>query len=591
MTQDNNREKRNRKGLLIPIGVLVTAIGVVVVTRLDGFKKILQVGDELFSDDVVETGVGSRATIALADGSQLQLGSDSVATLDHEVIDPADLAGADLSLLLPPTGAGAEGEDGGQQTIAKVERNPLDGSPGDEFPLDEGLGGGAAGGEGVVMPRTDYLAVGVSGGGTEPGGGGGGGEEPPPPPPPPPELPTLSISDVTVREPASGGGQHGQGPEGQSSGPGPGGGSQSGTTAAAVFTVVLSEPAAEDVTVHYRTVDGTASAGADYQQTTDGILTIPAGETTGVISVIIFGDNLVEDVSELFTVELFNASANATIIDSTGIGEILDHESSGHAGPGAGEGGGGIGNAAEIVGTEGDDMLNDSGTDEGESGPTIAGLGGNDVLHGGEGDDQLYGGDGNDELYGSKGDDLLQGGEGEDVLLGGEGDDLLSGVTGNDQLYGGSGADQMSGGAGADLLDGGPGDDLLYGGGDDDVLLGGQGADLLVGGGGSDVFIFERNAVSEPDTIRDFNMGQDQLDISQLLDGFEEGDDLSAYVQLSPVEAGSSDYQLFVNANGSGGGFELIATLENLGSGSGTDPITADDLFTNGSLIVSNDVT
>ena len=54
-----------------------------------------------------------------------------------------------------------------------------------------------------------------------------------------------------------------------------------------VFTVSLSEPAAQDVFVNYTTVDGTATAGADYGAVS-GTLTIPAGSTTATITVPIY---------------------------------------------------------------------------------------------------------------------------------------------------------------------------------------------------------------------------------------------------------------------------------------------------------------
>lgn len=58
----------------------------------------------------------------------------------------------------------------------------------------------------------------------------------------------------------------------------------------------------------------------------------------------------------------------------------------------------------------------------------IIGLGGNDVLIGGNQGDCLVGGDGNDILYG---------GAGNDVLVGGAGADLLVGWTGNDSYASG----------------------------------------------------------------------------------------------------------------------------------------------------------
>lgn len=546
MAKNINEENDDRKsGVLIPIGILTAAIGVVVVTRLDGVKKFLTVGNELHSDDVIETGPGAAATISLADGSELLLGENSVATLDHEVIDPADLAGIDLNAL-PATAAGvAELAAGGQQTIAKVDLNPLRGGP-EAIPLNEGQLASSASESSVLKGSDASNSANI---GSENGNGGTG------------AVPAMAVTDVTVREPASGGG------EGQGSGPGegPGAGNQYGTYTSALFTVVLAEPATQDVTVNYRTVNGTATGGEDYAEAV-GSITIPAGETMVTIPVTVYGDDLYEGASETFTIELLDPATNEVI--ASGIGEILDNEPAGQGGPSGMDSGDGLANAVDIVGTDGDDVLIDTGgASDDQNGPTIAGLGGDDLLRGASADDRLYGGEGDDTLQGKGGDDLLQGGAGNDVLEGGGGDDILSGVTGDDQLYGDSG------------------DDLLIGGSGDDVLSGGQGMDTLVGGGGSDIFHFDNlasgNSEGNADVIRDFNLMQDKIDISELLSGYDEGEDLSSFVQVSQVE-GTNDYQLLVDPQGGGEDFTLIATLENL-----SGDITVDSLLNGGNLIVN----
>jgi Calx-beta domain-containing protein len=47
------------------------------------------------------------------------------------------------------------------------------------------------------------------------------------------------------------------------------------------------------VSVNYATADGSATAGSDYQAAS-GTLTIPAGQTTGTITVLVNGDRLGE---------------------------------------------------------------------------------------------------------------------------------------------------------------------------------------------------------------------------------------------------------------------------------------------------------
>src|SRR5207247_817718 len=69
--------------------------------------------------------------------------------------------------------------------------------------------------------------------------------------------------------------------------------------------------------------DGSAENGSDYQVAA-GTLTIPAGQTTGTITVLVNGDRLAEP-NETFVVTL-SSPTNATIADGQGIGTILDDE-------------------------------------------------------------------------------------------------------------------------------------------------------------------------------------------------------------------------------------------------------------------------
>ena len=87
----------------------------------------------------------------------------------------------------------------------------------------------------------------------------------------------------------------------------------------AVFTVSLSPPSSQVVTVEYRTVDGTAGAGSDYS-TTSGTLRFDPLETTKTIQVPVLTDSLSEP-SEDFEVELRNPS-RATLDDARGVGTI-----------------------------------------------------------------------------------------------------------------------------------------------------------------------------------------------------------------------------------------------------------------------------
>ncbi|NQW51288.1 MAG: DUF4114 domain-containing protein, partial [Rhodospirillales bacterium] len=172
-----------------------------------------------------------------------------------------------------------------------------------------------------------------------------------------------------------------------------------------------------------------------------------------------------------------------------------------------------------LSGGSGDDMLSgDAGND------TLDGGSGNDVLSGGEGTDKLLGGTGDDQLSGDAGNDTLDGGSGNDALAGGAGTDKLSGGSGDDKLSGDADNDTLDGGVGNDSLDGGAGNDRLIGGSGDDSLYGGSGSDVLTGGLGRDTFVFRAlDAKSGVDTIKDFEIGLDRIDVSDFFGGSEAG--------------------------------------------------------------------
>jgi large repetitive protein len=118
------------------------------------------------------------------------------------------------------------------------------------------------------------------------------------PAPPPPPPPTVSINDVAVTE------------------------GNTGTTDA-TFTISLSKASSQDVTVHYATADGTATAGSDYTAAS-GDVTIPHGQTTYAVTIAVTGDRVAES-TETFAVNL-SAPVNATIGDGQGTGTIVDDE-------------------------------------------------------------------------------------------------------------------------------------------------------------------------------------------------------------------------------------------------------------------------
>ncbi len=111
-------------------------------------------------------------------------------------------------------------------------------------------------------------------------------------------VPRLTIGDVSVLEGNTG-------------------------TRGATFTVTLSAAYSQPVSVAYSTGNGSATTGSDYQAAS-GILTIPAGQTTGTITILVSGDRVAE-ANETFVVNL-SAPTNATIADGQGQGTIVDDE-------------------------------------------------------------------------------------------------------------------------------------------------------------------------------------------------------------------------------------------------------------------------
>jgi hypothetical protein len=91
----------------------------------------------------------------------------------------------------------------------------------------------------------------------------------------------------------------------------------------ATFTVTLSPPSPQAVTVDFSTADGDAGSGSDYTAAT-GSLTFAAGETQRTISILVSGDAGVES-DETFFVTLTNP-VNAVIVDGAGVGTIVNDD-------------------------------------------------------------------------------------------------------------------------------------------------------------------------------------------------------------------------------------------------------------------------
>ncbi|MEK6234919.1 MAG: hypothetical protein N2C14_09420, partial [Planctomycetales bacterium] len=87
------------------------------------------------------------------------------------------------------------------------------------------------------------------------------------------------------------------------------------------FTISLESTEAQDVTVEVSTLDGTATAGADYVALTNQDVTITAGSLSQTVSVNIVGDGVPED-DESFTL-VMSESLSAPLPAGVTLGSTL----------------------------------------------------------------------------------------------------------------------------------------------------------------------------------------------------------------------------------------------------------------------------
>jgi chitinase len=111
-------------------------------------------------------------------------------------------------------------------------------------------------------------------------------------------APSVSVGDLTVTE-------------------------GSGGTRTALVDVSLSAASNKAVAVSFRTENGSALAGADYQAVS-GTLTFAPGQTRKTVAVLVFGDRTVE-ANETFAVRLLSTS-RGKIADAFGTVTVVDDE-------------------------------------------------------------------------------------------------------------------------------------------------------------------------------------------------------------------------------------------------------------------------
>ena len=177
----------------LPIGIVSAAIGYVVIKGQDGIEKLLEQGQKLFSGDEVVTGDGGHAVIDLIDGSKVELDDQSSIVLDDDVIDAKTLEQIKQALLdsLSSSEGSSHGLDLAQVDIDELTNAKSDNNDYDSLTQSDNYGSqsGQSSGPGDSKSGNDSI----------PDGPGSG---PEPPDIPIGIVPSLSIADVTVQEPA-----------------------------------------------------------------------------------------------------------------------------------------------------------------------------------------------------------------------------------------------------------------------------------------------------------------------------------------------------------------------------------------------------
>jgi VCBS repeat-containing protein len=304
------------------LGTVTAVIGEAKATAPDGTVRILQVGDKVFTDEVITTSTDGSVKIALegGGGKSLECGNDATIALHESILGtmvaeapakPAPAPATDVAALQAAIAAGADPTQVAEATAAG-------GAPG---------AGGAEGGgshEPVVLEQGNSSQV-VSAGFTTQGGSI---EFPAVEFEQLPQIATRPIASVSVQVQVDVEDQDG------------GGVIVSGNAASLIegtngteggklvnFIITLDHPFDQDVQVTYVVQPGTASAPDDYfDGPLSATVTIPAGETQIVVPVFIVEDHLVEG-DETFQVVLTDA-VNATIDPSanTAVVTIVDDD-------------------------------------------------------------------------------------------------------------------------------------------------------------------------------------------------------------------------------------------------------------------------
>ncbi|ABV85696.1 Cadherin [Shewanella pealeana ATCC 700345] len=214
---------------------------------------------------------------------------------------------------------------------------------------------------------------------------------------------------------------------------------------------------------------------------------------------------------------------------------------------------------------------------------------GDDAVNAGEGNDIIFGdlvsfdgidGQGYSALQAFVAQETSQ--QATDVTV----QDIHDFISNNTHLFGANNAED-----GADTLEGGEGNDILFGQGGNDTLIGGLDNDTMIGGLGEDTFKWTVDSVDGTDTtdhITDFNLAEDKLDLSDILQG-DTVHELAQHLSFTD-ENGSTSINIDTDGNGSFDQHIVLDGVDLIGQfGSNEADIISGLLGTNGEgpLIVS----
>lgn len=227
------------------------------------------------------------------------------------------------------------------------------------------------------------------------------------------------------------------------------------------------------------------------------------------------------------------------------------------------------GSAADVLsGDEDDDVIRLGGS---RAGPRDAAFGGagNDTIRAGDGDGIIEASDaGAADVLGDDGNDLIDmselGAGGVSDVRGGEGDDTITGSGGNDRLEGNGGDDEVHGGDGNDTINGGPGLDELYGDGGNDTFQSeaSAGAHRIDGGAGSDAATINRSS-SSLQFLADFSDPAAEVELA-------DGSRVTGVEQIVFI-AGSGNDQITTTSYETAPGLRDGAAYNRVSGGAGND--------------------